>query len=66
MRFTVLHQTKVRLTACSNPKGQDRKEPNCYIHPKEVGGEGDNIPCTLYNGSIELCFGKRKVSTNLN
>ena len=38
MRLRVIDQTKVRLTACTDPKGQDKKEPMCYIHLEEVGG----------------------------
>ena len=38
MIATVINQTKVGLTACQDKNGQDRKEPNCYIRLKEVGG----------------------------
>ena len=38
MKVLILYQTKVRLTTCPDKKGQNRKEPTCYIRLKEVGG----------------------------
>jgi hypothetical protein len=41
MKLKVKKQTKVRLTACKNPKGQDKKEPECYILFGEKGGSNE-------------------------
>ena len=41
MIYIILSQTKVRLTDCSDSTVQDRKEPVCYIHLKEVGGSNE-------------------------
>ena len=35
----IISQSKVWLTTCPDKNGKDRKEPICYIHLKEVGGD---------------------------
>ena len=69
----VLKQTKVGFTSCSDRNGQSRKQPNCYIHLKEVGGNnefwakmtGDNALLVLKPGErveVDLSFQVQKNS----
>ena len=73
----VKSQSKVWLTTCPSSTRSDRKQPNCYIHLKEVGGvnefwamiRGENALFAFKPGEIvkvKLSFnihkGSRKIS----
>lgn len=56
----VLNQSKVWLSTCPRISREDRKQPNCYIHLKEMGGanefwakmSGDNALLAFKPGEI--------------
>ena len=75
----VLEQSKVRFTASTDPRGQERKQPVCYIHLKEMGGvkkssefwakmEGDNALLVFKPGQkvrVKLSFHVHKNSRKI-
>lgn len=65
----VISTTKVKLTTCQDKTVQDRKEPVCYIHLKEVGGANkakNEFWAKMYGDNALLIFKPgQKVNVNL-